>query len=93
MNVPDVRDRSLLDPASKKIEYVAPEEIAQAIYSVVQSAFSLSREDVSVSASRILGFQRLVAESKQIFEAQLAKMIKAKVLELREGRVFLAEEG
>ena len=89
MDVPEVRDRSLLDNASKKIEWVAPEEIRQAIYEAVDLAFSLSPDDAASSAARMLGFQRLTAQMKKVFEVQLSKMINANLLEMRDGLVFV----
>ena len=89
---PEVRDRSLLEAASKKLECVSPEEIKQALFKSVESAFSLSPDDAATSAARMLGILRLTAQSKPLFDAQLSIMIKTKVLEQRDGLVFLSNQ-
>src|SRR5262249_30622175 len=58
MNRPVVRDRSYLPTASRKIELVAPEELAVAIEQVVRNSFGIPRESVGLEVIRILGFSR-----------------------------------
>ncbi len=85
MSVPVVRDRSELDASSKKSELVAPEEISLAILQQVKRGFSLSVDDAVINAARLLGFQRVTAQAKYLFELQLDGLIKSEILLLRNG--------
>lgn len=87
MQIPPVRDRSELDTTAKKIEFVAPEEIRQAIAQEVERAFSMSVDDAIASAGRSLGFFRLTEQAKQIFRHHLAGMVEDHMLILRNGVV------
>lgn len=55
------RDRTSLPPQDKKLERVAPEEIAIALINVVRRHFTLSQEDAIQESARALGFQRVTA--------------------------------
>ncbi|NMW21737.1 MAG: hypothetical protein HKK67_08925 [Chlorobiaceae bacterium] len=90
MKEPKVRDRSLLDVSSRKFEFVAPEEISQAILQQVKRGFSLSLDDAVSNAARVLGFQRVTAQAKYLFDQQLDGLIKSEVLILRNGSVSVA---
>jgi K+-transporting ATPase c subunit len=79
-----VRDRSHLENASKKFEWVAPEEIKEAVYDAVESSFSSSADDVvSVAAGR-LGFNRVSAHARELFDTQIELLVKEGRLENRE---------
>ena len=90
MKEPKVRDRSLLDVSSRKFEFVAPEEISQAILQQVKRGFSLSLDDAVLNAARVLGFQRVTAQAKYLFDRQLDGLIQSEVLILRNGSVSAA---
>jgi len=54
-----LRDRSELPNASKKVEFVAPEEIEAAISKVVADAYGMDREEIPAAVLRLLlGFKR-----------------------------------
>ena len=54
-----LRDRSELPDASKKLEFVAPEEIEAAIEKVVADSYGMDREEVPAAVLRLLlGFKR-----------------------------------
>lgn len=84
---PPIRDRSTLDSSSKKFEFVAPEEIGAAIVTETQRGFSLSKTDAVTNAARVLGFQRLTAQARTLFDDQLSSMIENGVLVLRNGLI------
>ena len=75
MDKPEVRDRSELDATSKKFEFVSPEEISAAIQQEVERGFSLMEKDAVSNAAHALGFQRVTAQAKILFDNQLARMI------------------
>jgi len=64
-----LRDRSGLPAASKKLEWVAPEEIARAIERVVADALGIEPEAIPPAACRVLGFPRLGDDMRRRFEA------------------------
>ena len=55
MNPPVVRDRR--DVQGKKIEMVAPEEIAQALRMIVKHSYGMDRREAAIEAARLLGFR------------------------------------
>ena len=87
MDKPEVRDRSELDATSKKFEFVSPEEICAAIQQEVERGFSLMERNAMSNAAHALGFQRLTAQAKNLFDNQLAKMIQDGTLVSRNGLI------
>ncbi|MEC9487493.1 MAG: DUF3320 domain-containing protein [Prosthecochloris sp.] len=80
MSAPVVRDRSALDSVSKKIDFVAPEEIQAAVLQEVRKSFSISLEDTVVSVGRALGFQRVTVQIKKRIEAVISGLVSEKEL-------------
>ncbi|MEI6651454.1 MAG: DUF3320 domain-containing protein [Chlorobiaceae bacterium] len=87
MSEPAVRDRSELDASLKKFEWVSPEEIRLAIFQQVKKGFTLTLDESVANASRALGFQRVTAQAKYLFELQLDGLIQSGALVLRNGFV------
>ena len=56
---PLVRDRSNLERERKNIEYISPEEIAEAVRMVVERSFGIDREEAIRNAANLLGFRRV----------------------------------
>jgi hypothetical protein len=61
---PLVRDRSGLPSGSRKLDLVAPEEIAMAVQRVVRDAFGMEPDAIPSAACRLLGFQRMSEEMR-----------------------------
>ena len=89
MGQPLVRDRSSLGSAAKKLEWVAPEEIAESLIQEVESAFSVSCEDAVQGAARRLGFFRMGTASKRQIEGVLKKMILEGRIQEKDSRVSI----
>jgi very-short-patch-repair endonuclease len=53
-----VRDRRKLSTEERKFEWVADPELDEAIVIVVRQSFGMEKEDISVAASRLMGFDR-----------------------------------
>ena len=53
-----VRDRRKLSTDERKFEWVADPELDEAILIVVRQSFGIEKEDISIAASRLLGFDR-----------------------------------
>lgn len=64
MEQPTLRDRSALPPASKKLEYIAPEEIDLAIQKVVEEAIGIQPEAAVSFIAKVLGFSRVTEDLK-----------------------------
>jgi hypothetical protein len=61
---PTLRDRSALPSTSKKLEYIAPEEIDLAIQKVVEEAIGIQPEAAVSFIAKMLGFARLTEDLK-----------------------------
>ena len=70
-----VRNRSELSPADRKIEWVAPEEIDEALLQSVRLGFSLSKDDAVSSALDLLGFGRATQRISSAVEDRLALLL------------------
>ena len=87
---PTVRDRSQLENASRKLEQVAPEEIAEALFAEVERSFSTAPAEAISGAARLLGFLRVTYQMQQLFATQLDALIKTGRLVEREGSITTA---
>jgi very-short-patch-repair endonuclease/DNA polymerase III delta prime subunit len=79
-----VRDRSEFPQQEKKLERVAPEEIARAFLEVVQRNFSISASEAVSEAANDLGFQRVTARMHRQF-ARVLDALTSKGLVQRDG--------
>ncbi len=82
MQRPPVRDRSELPTASRKFEFVAPEEIRGAILIVVQASCGIVPEEVPSAVCRLFGFARVTDDMTASVEPYRDAL-------LREGRLVL----
>ena len=62
MERPIVRDRTALEAQQKKIEYIAPEEIAEAILMAVEHSYGIGREEAISDAANLLGLRRVTKD-------------------------------
>ncbi len=82
MQNPPMRDRSQLPAASRKFEFIAPEEIRLAILTVVQASCGISSEEVPISVFRSFGFARPTDNMRATVQQHCENL-------LREGRLAL----
>ena len=75
MEQPVLRDRSKLPLSSRKIELVAPEEIALAVERVAAVAYGISRKDIVGGAVRLLGFGRVTSGMRARIEPIIRQML------------------
>lgn len=85
---PVIRDRSEFPPQSKKLDFIAREEIQAAIEAVVNDGFGLRDEEVSISASRLLGFARATEEIRSHIDHERDLMAKRGRL-IKNGEAFV----
>ncbi len=70
MKIPVVRDRADLPSNSRKLSYIAPEEMSVAIEKIVRNSFSIGVTEAVPVVARMFGFLRVTEEMKHgILEA------------------------
>ena len=75
MNRPIVRDRSAVPPRVKKIEWIAPEEIAEAVKMIVNRSYGIDKADAVPEAGRILGFRRVSRDTRAKIDSVIENLI------------------
>ncbi|MCB2379969.1 DUF3320 domain-containing protein [Hymenobacter sp. BT635] len=70
-----LRDRSALPAVSRKLSFVAPEELAKAIVTIVQHSFALGRAAVVLPTARLLGFARPSEEMRQQIDTAVQRLV------------------
>ena len=81
-----VRDRSELPQQERRIEFVAPEELREAIVVTVRNSFTVSRDDAVRGAAAVLGFKRVSQDMRASMLALLGELIETgKLVEHSEG--------
>ena len=79
-----IRSRAHLESSERKVEWVAPEELDQALVETVTLGFSMSREEVISGALALLGFGRATAK--------IAGMLDERIVALaNEGRLRMVD--
>ncbi|WP_373231766.1 DUF3320 domain-containing protein [Cohnella sp.] len=79
MEVPIIRDRS--DPnLNKKVQFIAAEEIAQAIVKVVKDSYGVEVDHVATAVFQALGFARITDEMKERIKPIISDLIQSGVL-------------
>jgi very-short-patch-repair endonuclease len=72
---PPLRDRNALPAVSRKLGFIAPEELALAVLTVVRDSFALERDAVALPATRLLGFSRPSEEQRQAFSMAIDRLL------------------
>jgi hypothetical protein len=94
METPAVRDRSDLTQSFKKIDYVAPEEIREAILEVARNSFGATPTEIAHGACRLLGFGRVTDDVRAVIDQNRDALVAAGVLEQRgESLIATSESG
>jgi very-short-patch-repair endonuclease len=70
-----IRDRSGLPAQSKKLEYIAPEEIQAAIESALEESFGMNKCDVPTAACRLLGFSRVTEDMRIAVDRECNRLL------------------
>ena len=86
MRVP-IRNRAHMESAERKLEWVAPEEIDQALLKTVTLGFSISHEDAISGALDLLGFGRATAKISQALEERIGSLVTKRRLQVVNGIV------
>jgi very-short-patch-repair endonuclease len=82
MEQPPIRDRSNLPNGSRKLEFVAPEEIQRVIVDAVVGSYGMNADDVPTAVCRMFGFARVTDDMKSEVEPHVRALVKAGQLKL-----------
>ena len=85
-----VRDRSLLPAGSRKIEFIAPEEIEAAILGIVNESYGIAAEEVPAAVCRMLGFGRTTDEMSAAIRVRIEALTSSRALVLVDDMVHRA---
>ncbi len=80
LQTPPLRNRGDLPSASRKLDLIAPEELALAVERVVVDAIGMEPEAIPAAAGRLIGFNRLSEENRKRFEDVIAGLCESKRL-------------
>jgi very-short-patch-repair endonuclease len=86
-----IRNRSDLEPTERKIEWVAPEELDEALLETVTLGFSMAAEDAISGALGLLGFGRSTAKIAGILEDRVGKLVAQGRLLIADGKLTLTQ--
>jgi hypothetical protein len=75
-----IRNRRMAALPLRKAVMIAPAEYRLAIFTAVQEAVALSRDDLVIQATRLFGFDRTGADLKQEIEQQVDALIRTKAI-------------
>lgn len=87
-----IRSRAHLDSVERKIEWVAPEELEQALLETVALGFSMSREDAISGALGLLGFGRATSKIVGILEERIGALAAQGRLQVVDGVMSAAAD-
>jgi very-short-patch-repair endonuclease len=85
-----IRSRAHWEPAERKFEWVAPEEIDQALIEIVTLGFSMSREDAISGALGLLGFGRATSKIAGMLQERIGILSAEGRLQVIDGIVIAA---
>jgi very-short-patch-repair endonuclease len=78
-----VRNRSELPAASRKLEFVAPEEVRRAILIVVEESYGIVPTEVPSAVCRLFGFARVTDEMSAAVEPHRDALVREGYLKLQ----------
>jgi hypothetical protein len=90
MQQPPVRDRSALPAASRKLEFVPPEELRRAILLVVQESYGIVPGEVPNAVCRLFGFSRVTDDMSAAVEPHRDALVREGYLALQGVNLVLA---
>jgi very-short-patch-repair endonuclease/DNA polymerase III delta prime subunit len=87
MKFPVVRDRADLPTTSRKLSYIAPEELSVAIEKVVRNSFAIGVNEAVPVVARMFGFLRVTEKMKQGILEAIDSSVKKKIV-LKDGELL-----
>ena len=83
----EVRDRSALPAASRRIELIAPEEINIAILGIVDASYGIAASDLPGAVCRAFGFGRTTEDMTAAIDLRVAALTSTRDVVLADGMV------
>lgn len=80
MHEPTVRDRGALPPPSRKLELIAPEEVARAVEAVVVASLGIESAALPAAVGRALGFARIGDDFRDRVESTVRALVEGRRL-------------
>ncbi len=80
MKVPKIRDRSQLENSSKKIEWIAPEEIQLILLKIILKSFSIPRDELIQNSSFELGYKRTTDNISNVINNEIKRLIRNRII-------------
>lgn len=71
-----LRDRTNLDQNLKKVELIPPVELSVAMTEVVKSAFTVPDDELISASFRLLGFQKVTSQMKELGKSVISQSLK-----------------
>ncbi|HVG12965.1 MAG TPA: DUF3320 domain-containing protein, partial [Flavisolibacter sp.] len=65
MQVPVIRDRSTLGAGSRKLKYIAPEELSLGAQKIISDSIAIERDEAISMIARLFGFSRVTEEMRK----------------------------
>jgi len=93
METAPVRDRRDMPNLSRQIDYVSPEEIAEALLLVADRSVGITPDEAVVEAPRLLGYSRVTENISGTFKHAMKELLADKRLLLQNGFLLLPKEG
>jgi len=90
---PEVRDRRRLKSEERKLELVADKEIDASILMAVEQSYGIEAEDISIAATRLMGFDRTLEPMRVRIDARVAGLLAGGQLTKLEGQIQIPEGG
>lgn len=87
--VTPIRSRAHWESSERKVEWIAPEELDQALVETVTLGFSMSREDAISGALSLLGFGRATSKIAGMLEDRISALASGGRLRMVDGVVTL----
>lgn len=75
MAQPPVRNRANIPPISRKFEFIAPQEIDEAVFLTVYDAVDMPRDDVPLRVARLLGFRQVGGKVDTAVQASIDRLL------------------
>ena len=89
MQEPLVRDRSALPAPSRKLDLIAPAEVARGVESVVAASFGIEPDALPAAVGRALGFARISDEFRDRVEEIVKELLAEKRLVEQGGQLVV----
>lgn len=88
----EIRDRSTLPPASRKLELISREEIAFAVEKIVASSLGIERDEVIINVLRLFGFSKTSDDQKITIDMEITNLISKNRLIQNDGHLVLTDK-